>query len=148
MSSNIAMGAHRKTYVAWVNMHQRCYNTARPDYSNYGGRGITVCKEWFSYDRFLADMGKAPQYKTLDRNDNDKGYCKTNCSWESHSTQMLNRRERRQETKLRPTNSSGIAGVYWTGAKQTWQVKAKDKATKTFSDLLDACCYRLSKNTA
>ena len=35
-------------------MLQRCYNPKRPQYKNYGGRGITVCDEWHDYETFRA----------------------------------------------------------------------------------------------
>lgn len=36
----------------WITMKQRCYNPKHPHYKNYGGRGVTVCKEWV--DSFIA----------------------------------------------------------------------------------------------
>ena len=29
-------------------MRQRCYNKNNKSYSNYGGRGITICEEWLN----------------------------------------------------------------------------------------------------
>ena len=37
-------------------------------------------------------MGEAPLGKTLERLDNNKGYCKDNCSWQSMKTQARNKR--------------------------------------------------------
>lgn len=136
-----------KTYIAWQNMRQRCNDSGRQDYHNYGGRGITVCPEWDSFSCFLADMGPAPANKSLDRIENNKGYYKDNCKWSTHQEQMLNRRERSEETALRPTNTTGISGVYWVSQKSTWQVKAKNVATKTFYSLFEAVCYRRSQTT-
>lgn len=41
-----------KLYRLWESIKARCYNPKRKDYNNYGGRGITICKEWFCFDAF------------------------------------------------------------------------------------------------
>lgn len=33
-------------YTTWSGMRQRCNNPNNSSYKNYGGRGVTVCKEW------------------------------------------------------------------------------------------------------
>ena len=33
-------------YQSWCNMNQRCNNPNDPKFSDYGGRGIKVCKRW------------------------------------------------------------------------------------------------------
>lgn len=78
--------------VVWYNMRQRCYNPNNPGYKNYGGRGIKVCKRWHVYENFLADMGAPPFGLTLDRKDNNKGYCKSNCRWATQAQQAVHRR--------------------------------------------------------
>ena len=82
-----------RTYNSWVSMKDRCYYTKHKDYALYGGRGITVCPRWRrSFLNFLEDMGERPPNKTLDRIDNDKGYCKSNCRWSTPQVQVMNRR--------------------------------------------------------
>jgi hypothetical protein len=85
-------GAATRTYNIWSNMNKRCFDLNGPDYRHYGGRGITVCARWRTYQNFLDDMGEAPDGLSIERKDNDKGYYKRNCVWASHSDQMNNRR--------------------------------------------------------
>lgn len=85
------------TYVAWDNMIQRCTNPNRPDYKNYGGRGIEVCDRWLdSFENFLSDMGEKPEGLTLDREDNDGDYEPGNCRWANWFQQSATRRKGNQ----------------------------------------------------
>lgn len=75
-------------------MKSRCGNPKHPKYANYGGRGITVCKEWSeSFETFLADMGLKPHPRmSIDRIDNEKGYLAGNCRWATYKEQSANQR--------------------------------------------------------
>lgn len=84
-----------KIYRAWDAMVRRCTNPRHKSWHNYGGRGITVCKEWLSFENFLADMGEPEKGMTLERKDNNKGYYKDNCVWANMLTQANNRRNNR-----------------------------------------------------
>ena len=85
--------AKRRTeYTIWMNMLSRCRNPKCPDYKNYGGRGIKVCRRWEKFENFYADMGDRPKNLTLDRINNDGNYCRSNCRWADRRTQRLNSR--------------------------------------------------------
>jgi hypothetical protein len=76
-------------------MRSRCNNTNHSSYAGHGGRGITVCKRWDSFENFLSDMGERPEGKTLDRRDNEGNYTPENCRWATPKEQSRNRRDNR-----------------------------------------------------
>lgn len=80
------------TYTVWAGIIQRCNNPNNKKFAYYGGRGITVCKRWLSYENFLVDVGERPADLTLERKDNLKGYEPDNCYWATRKEQMRNTR--------------------------------------------------------
>jgi hypothetical protein len=80
-------------FHTWRGLKQRCTNPKNPQWPDYGGRGINVCKRWLrSFAAFYSDMGQRPPGLTLDRRDNDSGYGPSNCRWATRSEQNKNRR--------------------------------------------------------
>lgn len=80
-------------YNTWCGMRSRCYDTSHEAYSDYGGRGITVCKRWRdSFEAFFADMGNRPEGTSLDRQNNNSNYTPKNCRWLEIPKQNLNQR--------------------------------------------------------
>lgn len=84
-------GGFSSAYHSWASMMQRCTNPKRRSYKHYGGRGITVCLRWRTFENFLADMGDRPDGKTIDRwPDKDGNYEPGNCRWATNSEQARN----------------------------------------------------------
>lgn len=87
-------------------MKQRCLNIKHAKYLDYGARGITVCQDWLIYSQFKewALTTNYSELLTIDRINNNKGYCPENCRWAAKATQQANRRTVK-------TNSTGYRGV-------------------------------------
>jgi|SRR6266853_1018806 len=89
---------HKLAYNSWRKMRQRCNDKNYSGYKNYGGRGISICQEWNVFNNFLKDMGDPPilfgQRLSLERINNDEGYCKENCKWATYTEQIQNQRPR------------------------------------------------------
>lgn len=78
-------------YKRWAEMVTRCTNPKRGSWRRYGGRGITVCDRWKSFENFKQDMQRGFQaHLMLGRKDNDGDYCKENCRWETPIQQANN----------------------------------------------------------
>jgi hypothetical protein len=118
-------------YNAWSNMRMRCQNPSHPSYSNYGGRGITVCKRWQEFENFFADMGEPPAGMSLDRKDNDGNYEPDNCRWATNRQQAINKRSNqlltldgRTMTMMQWASVTGIkANTIWYRLDRGWTVE-------------------------
>ena len=84
-----------RLYNIWCSMRKRCQNPKEKSYKNYGGRGITVCKEWdcsFVAFRSWALSHNYDNAKTLDRIDVNGNYTPENCRWVDMAIQNRNKR--------------------------------------------------------
>ena len=87
-------------YYVWAAMIARCSNPKVSNYHRYGGRGVSVCDRWMTFENFLEDMGLRPSPRhSIDRYPNNDGdYEKSNCRWTTRIQQNRNRRNNHQIT--------------------------------------------------
>lgn len=92
---------HGKTktrlYSIWHKMKDRCLNENHTHYKYYGGRGISICDEWFDFSKFeeWAMQSGYNDSLTLDRINNDGNYSPENCKWSTVMEQNNNRNANR-----------------------------------------------------
>lgn len=82
-----------RLYNIWIDIKKRCYRKNFWAYDRYGGRGITLCKEWHDYLTFrdwCMNNGYTENL-TIDRINNDGNYEPSNCRWVDRKTQANNK---------------------------------------------------------
>lgn len=86
----------RRLYDIWQAIRGRCKNPNATFYRHYGGRGISICKEWDEcFVKFANDVGLPPTDMDLDRKDNDGNYEPGNVRWVTHADNVKNTRRKR-----------------------------------------------------
>ena len=89
-----------KLYECHKNMRSRCNNINSIYYERYGGRGITVHKDWNKFIPFM-EWALENGYQDgleIDRINNDGNYEPENCRFVTHIKNMNNRNHRKTKS--------------------------------------------------
>lgn len=93
------------TYSHWYNIKSRCFNKKHPRYSDWGGRGISMCEDWKNdFEKFHVYVSNLPHYHepgytSIDRIDNDGNYEPGNIRWATPKMQNNNKRNTKKVIK-------------------------------------------------
>lgn len=88
-----------RIYRIWSNMKTRCYNNNTENYYLYGGRGISICKEWLDNFEIFYNWAMSNGYRddlSIDRIEVDGNYEPSNCRWATAKEQANNRRNNKK----------------------------------------------------
>lgn len=97
--NTIHNNSHSRLYNIWVGMRDRCRRQKNWAYKYYGGRGISVCKEWDSYLEFKkwALQNGYEENLTIDRINVNDNYKPSNCRWITIQEQQRNKRNNKKD---------------------------------------------------
>lgn len=116
-----------RVYGIWSKMKARCTNPNNSKYHRYGGRGITYCPEWESFENFYADMGQPPtKQHSNERLNNDGNYEPGNCVWATAFTQAQNKSNTRR-INLNGTDYSTAYVAKLLGVSSTFLTAAVER---------------------
>lgn len=94
--------SNTRLYIVFKSIKGRCLNSNNKRYSYYGGRGITLYKEWINNPKSFIDwinenLGERPTSNhSLDRINNNGNYEPGNLRWATQSIQVSNSRHGRR----------------------------------------------------
>lgn len=117
-------------------MKQRCYNTKRPNFKYYGGRGIVICDEWLNNSQAFYDWSMANGYAddlSIDRIDTNGNYSPDNCRWASIKEQALNKRA---------WSNTSVAGVTYDEKNHRYRVYLRHRYLGSRRSLQEAIDLR------
>lgn len=113
--------SNTRLYKMWDNMIRRCSIPTTKGYKHYGGKGVSVFKDWLNYEVFhqWAISNNYSEGLSIDRINSELNYEPSNCRFIAISDQQANRSSSRGTSKY--------IGVYLKQNQWAAQVKYKGK---------------------
>lgn len=130
--------SNSRLYSIWSNMKSRCYNPNVDCFKHYGGKGVTVCEDWLTFEGFINNLPDGyGENLELDRIDGSLGYSKSNCRWATRSVQCFNKQ----------TNYNGVTFCERDGLWRAKITKDGKSYQKYFKSKEDATIWRQAKES-
>jgi hypothetical protein len=86
---------HPRLYRIWTDIRRRCLKESRPEYKNYGAKGIKMCPDWdgdfITFYKWAINNGYSDNL-TIDRINPFGDYEPNNCRWITNQEQQRNRK--------------------------------------------------------
>ena len=99
--------AERHLYSKWREIRRRCMAPTKKSWKHYGGRGISMCPEWNSFEAF-EEWSYSNGYEDglqIDRIDVNGQYSPDNCRWVTNLQNQNNKRNNKYLTAFGETKS-------------------------------------------
>ena len=128
-------------YHSWAGMKARCNNPNNVAYIHYGGRGITYCTKWETWEGFYADMGERPEGFTIERINVNENYSPENCIWLERKKQGTNKRPQKSKPKPKVRQNSKNCWSVTMAVKAKMKYFGSCSAKAEAERLRDECYY-------
>ena len=108
--NNFRIHGETKTrlYQIYAGMKKRCLSQNAYNFTNYGGRGISICEQWLNSWEAFREWAYSNGYSdelSIDRIDVNGDYTPDNCRWVGRVAQANNRRSSRYITYNNETHT-------------------------------------------
>lgn len=122
---NHTKAEEKRLLSIWKNMNTRCTNPNYEKYHKYGGKGVSIYKEWKNFEKFKnwAILNGYTNSLTLDRKNTNGNYEPGNCRFVTTSLQAFNKNSY-------DGSSSNIKGVNFYPLTSKWQAQIQSKGIK------------------
>lgn len=103
-----------KLYHTWEGMISRCTNKKHDSYKYYGGKGISVCKEWLKSFSSFASWALSNRFNEklqIDRKNSGLNYSPDNCQFITNTENI----RKRSNTKFSIEKADSLRADYKTG---------------------------------
>lgn len=136
-----------KLYHVWCSMRQRCLNPNNHAYNHYGGKGVTICKDWLDDFMNFYNWSMQNGYMeglSIDRIDNDGNYEPSNCRWATREVQQNNTSKAHKITYNGVTKSP----AQWARIVDVSETTIKNRLFKRNMSVEDALFMKDARFTA
>lgn len=156
-----------RIYQIYQGMKQRCYNPNNDAFSHYGGRGISICREWLGENGLQNFISWSlnngyEENLTIDRINNNGNYEPSNCQWVTRSYNSAKGKSKIEDFESNPNSVGKVIQKLMISKNITHEALAKrlgiqsqsftnkicrgDMSIQDFSKILDELGFEIFIN--